>query len=55
MELHAPRMWVFVLSVVIAVIAIAGVLTPIPYDSAYAFWIAILAYVVLAVGNLAKM
>ena len=45
----------FVLSVVIAVIALAGVFTPIPYVTAYAFWIAILAYIVLAVGNLAKM
>jgi hypothetical protein len=55
MELHAPVMWVFVLSAVIAVIAVVGVLTPIPYVTTYAFWIAILAYVVLAGGNLAKM
>jgi hypothetical protein len=45
----------FVLSVVIAVIAVLGVLTAIPFVTAYAFWIAILAYVVLAVGNLTKM
>jgi len=30
MKLHAPAMWVFVLSLVIAVLAVVSVLTPIP-------------------------
>ena len=55
MERHAPSMWIFVLSLVIAVIAVVGVFTPIPYITEYGFWIAILAYIVLAFGNVAKM
>ena len=54
MNLHAPDMWVFVISVVLAALAVAGVFTPIPYVTMYAFWIAIAAYVVLALGNLVK-
>jgi hypothetical protein len=45
---------VFVLSLVIAVLAVVSVLTPIPYITAYAFWVAIIAYVILAVGNLVE-
>ena len=54
MKLHAPALWVFVLSLVIAVLAVVSVLTPIPYITAYEFWVAILAYVILAVGNLVE-
>jgi hypothetical protein len=43
-----------IVSLVIAAIAVVGVFTPIPYISTLGFWIAILAYVVLAVGNLSK-
>jgi hypothetical protein len=52
MRLHTPSIGMFVLSVVIAVLAVAGNLTPIPYITAYAFWIAILAYIVLALASL---
>jgi ABC-type phosphate transport system auxiliary subunit len=52
MKLHAPALWLFVVSLIIAVIAVVGVFTPIPFVTAYGFWVAILAYVVLAVGNL---
>ena len=55
MKLHAPAVWVFVLSLVIAVLAIVGVFTPITYVTAYGFWIAIIAYVVLAIGNLVEV
>jgi len=47
-------MWIFVLSLVIAALAIVGDFYPIQFVSAYAFWIAIAAYVVLAAGNLVK-
>lgn len=50
-KLHAPAMWIFVVALIIAVVAVVGVFTPIPYISLYGFWIAILAYVVLALGN----
>jgi hypothetical protein len=51
MKLHAPALWLFVVSLVIAVIAVLGVFIPIPTVTMYGFWVAILAYVVLAVGN----
>jgi Co/Zn/Cd efflux system component len=54
MDLHAPSMWLFVLSVLIAVLAIASTFTPIEYVTKYAFWVAIIAFVVLAFGNLVK-
>ena len=54
MNLHAPALWVFVLSLVVAVIEVIGEFTPIPYVTAYGLWVAIVAYVVLAAGNLVK-
>ena len=51
MTLHAPAMWIFGISIVLAVLAVVGVFTPIPYISMYGFWVAIVAYVVLALGN----
>lgn len=54
MTLHAPSLSMFVVSLVLAVLAIIGVFTSIPYATVYGFWVAILAYIVLAVGNLAK-
>ena len=51
MNLHAPAMWLFVVSLIIAVVAVIGVFTPIPYITLYGFWVAILAYVVLALAN----
>ncbi len=52
MKLHAPATWVFILSLVLVVLAVVGVFVEIPYFSMYAFWVAVLAYVVLALGNL---
>jgi len=54
MKLHAPSMWMFIVSLIIAVIAVISAFTPIPYITAYGLWVAILAYIVLAVGNLAQ-
>jgi hypothetical protein len=51
MTLHAPAMWVFVLSLVLIVLAVVCIFVEIPYFSMYAFWVAVLAYVVLALGN----
>jgi len=45
-------MWLFVLSVLIAVLAIVSTFTPIEYVTKYAFWVAIIAFIVLAFGNL---
>jgi hypothetical protein len=52
MKLHAPPTWIFVASLIIAAIAVIIAFTP--YVAAYGIWVAILAYIVLAVGNLAQ-
>ena len=54
MSLHAPPRGWFIASLVIAVIATVAALSPIPYISSYATWVAMLAYIVLALGNLAQ-
>lgn len=50
MRLHAPTKGWFTASLIIALIAVMGALSPVPYVT----WVAILAYIVLAVGNLAS-
>jgi hypothetical protein len=40
-------------SLIIALVAVFSALSPVPYVTSYGIWVAILAYVVLAVGNLA--
>jgi multidrug transporter EmrE-like cation transporter len=52
--LHAPSKGWFIASLVIALIALIGALSPIPYITAYGIWVALLAYVVLVIGNLAR-
>jgi hypothetical protein len=54
MNLSAPTMWVFLIALVIAIIALLiylGVITFIPIA---AFWVMTLAYVVLAIGCLIR-
>jgi len=53
MRLHAPSAGWFAVSLIIAVIAVFGALSPIPYVTSYGTWIAIFAYIALAIGNLA--
>ena len=53
MRLHAPTKGWFTASLIITLIAVIGALAPMPYVTSNAVWVAILAYVVLAVGNLA--
>ncbi len=52
--LSAPTQVVFLISLIIAIIALIGFFVAIPVVSAYAFWIAIIAYVVLALGCVMK-
>jgi len=54
MSLYAPSKGWFIASLIIAVIAVLSALLPIPYISTYGIWVAILAYIVLAIGNLAQ-
>ena len=48
MTLSAPTQMIFIIAVVIAIIAIIGAFVSIPFVSAYAFWILVLAFVILA-------
>jgi hypothetical protein len=55
MNLNAPTMPVFVASLVLAVLALIGAIGILPFLGAYAVWIALIGYVVLAVGTVVKM
>jgi hypothetical protein len=52
MNLSPPTTAVFIVSVVLAVLAIIGTFVAIPFISGNAFWVAIIAYIILAAGNL---
>lgn len=54
LKLNAPSQVLFIVSLVLALIAVVSALTPVPIASANAFWIAIIAYAVLAVATVAK-
>ncbi len=52
--MHTPSDWTFWLSVVLVVIAIISVLVFIPVISLYAFWVAVIGYVILVIGCTVK-
>ena len=52
--LSAPSQVTFLISLALAIIAVLGTLVVIPVATQYAFWIAVLAYIVLALGALMK-
>jgi hypothetical protein len=54
MDLSPPTTVVFVVSVILALLALVGHFVAIPFFSEHGFWMAVIAYVVLAVGNVAK-
>jgi hypothetical protein len=51
MNLSPPTTAVFVISLILAVLAVIGKFVAIPFITDNGFWVAIIAYVVLAVGN----
>ena len=54
MNLSAPTQLIFIISLVLFVLALLSAFGVLPFLAAYAFWLAILAYIVLLVGNVAK-
>ena len=54
MNLSAPTTPVFLIALALFVLALAGHFAVIPYVTIYQFWLAILAFVLLALGNLVK-
>ncbi len=55
MNLSAPTMPIFLVSLILAVLAVLSAkFLSIPVVSGNEFWVAVLAYIVLLVGNVAK-
>ncbi len=54
MSLSPPTTMVFVVSIVLAILAVIGTFTPLPFITANAFWVAIAGYVLLALGNILR-
>ena len=54
MDLSPPTTVVFVVSVILAALAIVGHFVAIPFFTDNGFWVAVIAYIVLAVGNVAR-
>jgi len=54
MQLSAPTQVVFIISLILAVLALIGYFVNIPIVTQYQFWIAIAGYVVLAAGCMMK-
>ncbi len=54
MNLSAPTTPVFLISVVLAILAVVGTATPIPFVTGNSLWVALIAYLVLFIGNIAK-
>jgi hypothetical protein len=54
MNLSAPTVPVFLIAVIIALLALIGHFVTIPFVTIYGFWLAMVAFAVLAVGCLLK-
>jgi hypothetical protein len=54
MRLNAPTQMVFLISLALAVLALIGHFVSIPYLTVYQFWVAIVAYAVLAAACVMK-
>jgi hypothetical protein len=54
MNLHTPSVPLFVTSLVFAALALVGHFVLIPFITLYGFWVAIIAYVILALGIVMK-
>ncbi len=52
MSLSPPTTIVFVISVVLATLAIIGTFIPIPVITDQGFWVMVVAFVILACGNI---
>ena len=54
MNLSAPTQVIFWISLILAILALIGYFVVMPFITLYAFWLAIIAYIVLAAGCLMK-
>jgi len=53
-KLNAPTQIIFLISLALVLLAVIGLFVTIPYISMYAFWVAVVGYVVLAAGCVLK-
>ena len=54
MKLNAPKLVTFWVAVVIGLIGLIAGIAPIPVVSPFAFWVVVLGFVILVLGNLLK-
>lgn len=52
--LSAPKKWVFWVSLILAIVALIAFFVTIPFLSGIAFWILLVAFILLMLGNLIK-
>jgi len=52
MKLSAPKQITFWIAVILAVLGILGTLVTLPVLSGFAFWLVVIGFIVLALGNL---
>jgi hypothetical protein len=54
MRLNPPKKIVFYISIALAVVGLIASLFTIPFLSDFAFWLVLVAYILLALGNVLK-
>ena len=52
MNLSPPSQAVFIVSLILALLAVIGKFAAIPFVTDNGFWVVVAAYVILAIGNL---
>jgi len=52
MNLSAPKQLTFWLALILGVLGILGTFVTIPFATTYAFWLLVVGFVLLALGNL---
>jgi hypothetical protein len=52
MKLSAPKQITFWIAVILAVLGVLGTLVTLPVLSGFAFWLVVIGFIVLALGNL---
>ena len=51
MNLSAPKQITWLIAVIVGVLGILGKVVAIPFISAYAFWLVVVAFLILVVGT----
>lgn len=54
MKLNAPKKIVWYISIILAVLSVVSTFITIPFVTAYAFWVLVVAWVLLFLGTVLK-